>query len=43
MIGDYFAVSFAGDRVVPVFPLATSPVKSRFRQGIFAASLRALG
>jgi hypothetical protein len=28
---------------VPVFPLATSPVKSRFRQGIFAASLRALG
>ena len=43
MIGDYFSVSFAGDRVVPVFPLATSPVKSRFRQGIFAASLRALG
>ena len=43
MVGDYFAVSFAGDRVVPVFPLATSPVKSRFRQGIFAASLRALG
>jgi hypothetical protein len=43
MIGDYFAVSFAGDRVVPVFPLATSPVKGRFRQGIFAASLRALG
>jgi len=43
MVGDYFAVSFAGDRVVPVFPLATSPVKGRFRQGIFAASLRALG
>ncbi len=43
MIGDYFAVSFAGDRVVPVFPLATSPLKSRFRQGIFATSLRALG
>ncbi len=43
MIGDYFSVSFAGDRVVPVFPLATSPMKSRFRQGIFAASLRALG
>jgi hypothetical protein len=43
MIGDYFSVSFAGDRVVPVFPLATSPVKGRFRQGIFAASLRALG
>lgn len=43
MIGDYFAVSFAGDRVVPIFPLATSPLKSRFRQGIFATSLRALG
>jgi hypothetical protein len=43
MIGDYFAVSFAGDRVVPVFPLATSPLKRRFRQGIFATSLRALG
>jgi hypothetical protein len=43
MVGDYFSVSFAGDRVVPVFPLATSPLKSRFRQGIFAASLRALG
>jgi BNR repeat-like domain len=43
MVGDYFSVSFAGDRVVPVFPLATTPVKTRFRQGIFAASLRALG
>ena len=43
MVGDYFSVSFAGDRVVPVFALATSPVKGRFREGIFAASLRALG
>ena len=43
MVGDYFSVSFAGDRVVPVFALATSPLKGRFRQGIFAASLRALG
>jgi len=43
MVGDYFSVSFADDRVVPVFALATSPLKGRFREGIFAASLRALG
>jgi hypothetical protein len=43
MVGDYFSVSYAGTRVVPVFALATSQVGSRFREGIFAASLRALG
>ena len=43
MVGDYFSVSFAGDRVVPVFALATSPLTGRFREAIFAASLRALG
>jgi len=43
MVGDYFATSFAGSRVVPVFALATNPVKGRFREAIFAASLRSLG
>ena len=40
MIGDYFSTSFAGDRVVPVFALATSPLRGRLREAIFAASLR---
>jgi hypothetical protein len=39
MVGDYFSVSFAGSRVVPVFALATSPLKGRLREAIFAASL----
>ena len=43
MVGDYFSTSFAGSRVVPVFTLATSMLNGRFRQAIFAASLRALG
>jgi len=43
MVGDYFSASFAGSRVVPVFALATSMLKGRFREAIFAASLRALG
>ena len=43
MIGDYFSTSFAGDRVVPVFGLALPPLRGRFREGIFAASLRTLG
>ena len=43
MIGDYFSTSFAGDRVVPVFALATSPLNGRFRQAIFATSLPASG
>ena len=43
MVGDYFSTSYAGSRVVPVFALATSPSNSRFREAIFAASLRTLG
>ena len=43
MVGDYFSTSFAGDRVVPVFALATSPLQGRFREAIFAASLPAAG
>jgi hypothetical protein len=43
MVGDYFSTSYAGSRVVPVFALATTTVKGRFREGIFAASLRSLG
>jgi hypothetical protein len=39
MVGDYFSTSFAGNRVVPVFALATSPLDGRFREAIFAASL----
>jgi hypothetical protein len=41
MVGDYFSTSFAGGRVVPVFTLATSPLKGRLREAIFAASLPA--
>jgi BNR repeat-like domain len=43
MVGDYFSTSFAGSRVVPVFALATSMLKGRFREAIFASSLRTLG
>jgi hypothetical protein len=43
MVGDYFSTSFAGDRVVPVFALAAPPLGTRFRQGIFAASLPVSG
>ena len=43
MVGDYFSTSFAGSRVVPVFALATSPLNGRYRQAIFATSLRSLG
>jgi hypothetical protein len=43
MVGDYFATAFAGGRVVPVFALAATPLKGRFREAIFATSLRALG
>jgi len=41
MVGDYFSTSFAGDRIVPVFALAASPLGTRLREGIFAASLLA--
>jgi hypothetical protein len=39
MVGDYFSVSYAGDRVVPVFALAAPPLHGRLREAIFAASL----
>jgi hypothetical protein len=39
MAGDYFAVSFAAGRAVPVFALAAPPHGGRFREGIFATSL----
>jgi hypothetical protein len=42
MVGDYFSVSYAGGRIVPVFALARAPLNGRLRQGIFAASLTAL-
>jgi hypothetical protein len=38
MLGDYFSVSFAGRRIVPVFAVA-SRRRLGFRQGIFAARL----
>jgi hypothetical protein len=40
MVGDYFSVAFAAGRVVPVYALAAAPQNGRFREGIFAASLR---
>ena len=43
MVGDYFSTAYAGDRVVPVFTLATSPKGSHFREAIFSPSLKALG
>jgi hypothetical protein len=43
MVGDYFSTSYVNGRVVPVFALATSPLKGRFREAIFAASLPAAG
>jgi hypothetical protein len=43
MVGDYFSTSYAGNRVVPVFTLAAGPLDGRFREAIFAASLRPLG
>ena len=43
MVGDYFSTSYAGSRVVPVFALATTPLNGRFREAIFASSLRTLG
>jgi len=43
MVGDYFSVSYAAGRVVPVFALAAPPLRGRLREGIFAASLKPLG
>jgi hypothetical protein len=43
MVGDYFSTSYVSGRVVPVFALATSPLKGRLREATFAASLPAAG
>ena len=43
MIGDYFSTSYTDGRIVPVFALAAPPLGGRFREGIFATSLRVLG
>ena len=43
LVGDYFSVAYAAGRVVPVFALAAAPLHSRYREGIFAASLKPLG
>jgi hypothetical protein len=39
MLGDYYSVSYAGGRVVPVFTLAEPPLAGRLREAIFAVSL----
>jgi len=41
MVGDYFSTSYAGGRFVPVFTLAGPPLKGRFHEAVFAASLPA--
>jgi BNR repeat-like domain len=43
MVGDYFSTVFVAGRVVPVYALAAAPLNGRFREGIFAASLKPLG
>jgi hypothetical protein len=42
MVGDYFAMPFAGDRVVPVFALAVAPTGARLYEAVFGTSLKAL-
>ncbi|HMI99114.1 MAG TPA: hypothetical protein VK488_04710 [Gaiellaceae bacterium] len=39
MVGDYTSTSFAGNRAVPVFTLAQSPLRGRLRQATFASSI----
>ena len=41
MVGDYFSTAYAGGRWIPVYALATSPLRGRLREAIFAASLPA--
>jgi hypothetical protein len=43
MVGDYFSTAFAAGRVVPVYALAAAPARGRFREGIFATSLKPVG
>jgi hypothetical protein len=39
MVGDYISTSFAGARAVPVFTLAQSRLRGRFRQATYASSV----
>jgi hypothetical protein len=39
MVGDYISTSFAGGRAVPVFTLAQSRLRGRFRQATYASSV----
>ena len=39
MVGDYISTSFAGGRAVPVFTLAQSSLRGRFRQATYASSV----
>ena len=39
MVGDYISTSFAGSRAVPVFTLAQSRLRGRFRQATYASSV----
>lgn len=43
MVGDYFSVEFAQDRIVAVYTLAIPPLHGRLREAIFAASLTPAG
>jgi len=43
MVGDYFSTAFVSGRVVPVYALAAPFRNGRFREGIFATSLKPLG
>jgi RTX calcium-binding nonapeptide repeat (4 copies)/BNR/Asp-box repeat len=39
MVGDYISTSFAGDRFVPVFALASPPSRGRLDESIYASRL----
>lgn len=38
MLGDYISTSFAGGRPIPVFAIASQPVREEFRQAVYAAT-----
>jgi hypothetical protein len=40
MLGDYISTSWVGTRPIPVFSLASPPVRGSYRQQIFAATSR---
>jgi hypothetical protein len=39
MLGDYISTSWVGGKPIPVFPLASAPVRGSFREEIYAARL----